>query len=207
MHAMAADPWPRPDAPRAPASAATFVAVAATADTLQRLRSGGHVLYLRHGTTDNTVADRMPAVDLDDCSTQRPLNGAGKKLMEKVGNNIRKARIPIGEFSVSPLCRARQSAAAAFPELSPEVDANLMYVANLTEEKKAPILRRTRQLLALPVAGGGNRLVLAHAPNLMELMGYFPEEGTLVIFRPQGERQGFEYIASITPAAWAGLLK
>ena len=42
-----------------------------------------------------------------------------------------------------------------------------------------------------------NRLLLAHASNLMDLMGYFPKEGTLVVFRPLGDPAGFEYIASI----------
>ena len=52
-----------------------------------------------------------------------------------------------------------------------------------------------------------DRLVLAHAPNLMDLMGYFPKEGTLVVFRPLGEAAGFEYIASIPAAQWGELLR
>jgi len=190
----------------APAAAAKFAEVAATTDTLRLLRTGGYTLYLRHGNTDNTIPDRVPAVYLNDCSTQRPLTEAGRQLMVKVGDAIRKTRIPIGEFKVSPMCRARESAAAAFPKLSPVVDKNLMYVANFTDSEKAPIIANTRRLLSMPVIGGSNRLVLAHAPNLMELMGYFPKEGTLVIFRPRGEKDGFDYIASISPALWGDLL-
>jgi len=189
----------------APAAAAKFIEVAATVDTLRQLRTGGYTLYLRHGNTDNTVPDRVPAVDLNDCSTQRPMTEAGRQLMVKVGDAIRKTRIPIGEFKVSPLCRARESAAAAFPKLSPEVDMNLMYVANFTDGDKAPIIANTRRLLSTTVPSGSNRLILAHAPNLMELIGYFPKEGTLVIFRPRGEKEGFDYIASISPALWGNL--
>ena len=149
----------------------------------------------------------MPAVDLNDCRTQRPLTKAGRQLMAKVGASMRKARISIGEFRVSPMCRARESAAAAFPKLSPVVDNKLMYVANFTDVEKAPIIANTRTLLSTPVPSGSNRLVLAHAPNLMDLMGYFPKEGTLVVLRPKGEQTGFDYVASISPAAWAGLLK
>jgi len=191
----------------APAAAAKFAEVPATTDILHLLRSGGYTLYLRHGNTDNAVPDRVPAVDLNDCNTQRPLTEAGRQLMVKVGNAIRKARIPIGEIKVSPMCRARESAAAAFPKLSPVGDKNLMYVANFTDSEKASIIANTRWLLSTPVTGSSNRLVLAHAPNLMDLMGYFPREGTSVILRPKGERDGFEYVASITPAAWIGLLK
>ncbi len=190
-----------------PATATKFVEVAATADTLKLLRNGGYALYLRHGPTNNAIADRVPTVDLNDCSTQRPLTEAGRQLMAEVGQFMRKARIPIGEFKISPMCRARQSATAAFPKLAPEVDNKLMYVANFTDVEKAPIIANTRRLLSTPVPQGNNRLILAHAPNLMDLIGYFPKEGTLVILRPKGEPGGFDYVASIAPAAWIGLLK
>lgn len=189
-----------------PAPAAKFVEVPATADTLRQLRTGGYSLYLRHGTTNNAIPDRVPAVDLNDCSTQRPLTEDGRQLMAKVGEFMRKARIPIGEFNVSPLCRARQSATAAFPKLSPVVDNNLMYVANFTDVEKAPIIANTRKLLSTPVSSGSNRLVLGHAPNLMDLMGYFPKEGTLVIFHPRDEKEGFDYIASVPSSRWDDLL-
>lgn len=184
-----------------------FVEIPATLSIIRKLREGGYTLYLRHGTTDNTIADRVPSVDLNDCSTQRPLTEAGRQLMVKVGESMRKAGIPIGEFKVSPMCRARQSAAAAFPNIHPLTDNKLMYVANFTDTEKAPIIANTRKLLSTPVPSGSNRLVLAHAPNLTDLIGYFPKEGTLVIFRPRGEKEGFDYIASVAPTSWDGLLR
>ena len=192
---------------QAPKASAKFVEKAATAVTLRLLRKGGYVLYLRHGPTNNAVADRVPKVDLHDCSTQRPLTEAGRQLMVQVGAAMRQAGIAVGEFKVSPLCRARESAAAAFPQRAAEVDPLLMYVANFTAEEKAPIVANTYRLLATPVPPGTNRLVLAHAPNLMELIGYFPKEGTLVILQPKGEAAGFDYVASVLPNAWSGLLK
>ncbi|KAB2925212.1 MAG: histidine phosphatase family protein [Dechloromonas sp.] len=194
--ATAAEPA-KPVAPK-------FDEVLATVDTLRQLRGGGFTLYLRHGNTDNSRPDRVPAVDLDDCSTQRPLNEEGKAVAARVGEAIRRARIPFSEMHVSPLCRVRDTVAAAFPKVPHKVDKLLMYVANLTDDQKAPIIARTRQLLSAPVTAGSNRLVVAHAPNLMELIGYFPKEGTLVVFRPR--ESSFEYVASIPPAHWAGLL-
>lgn len=194
---------PKPARP----AVAQFVEIPASADTLRQLRAGGFALYLRHGPTNNAIADRVPKVDLNDCRTQRPLSEAGRGYMAEVGNAMRQADIPIGEFKVSPMCRARDSAAAAFPDLVPEVDAQLMYVANLTAAEKTPIIANTRRLLSAPVPAGTNRLVLAHAPNLMELLGYFPQEGTLVILRPRGEAVGFDYVGSVRASAWRGLLK
>lgn len=187
-----------------PAAAPRFDEVLATAETLRNLRAGGYALYLRHGNTDNSRPDRVPTVDLDDCSTQRPLNEEGRAVAARVGNAIRQARIPLGDMHISPLCRVKDTVAAAFPKAHHQVDNKLMYVANLTDEQKAPIIAHTRQLLSAPVVAGSNRLVVAHAPNLMELLGYFPKEATLVIFRPTGT--AFEYVASIPPAHWAKLL-
>jgi len=188
---------------------ATFVEKMATPALLNDLRKGGYVLYLRHGTTDNSRPDRAPSVDLNDCNTQRVLNDEGRKLAATVGQNIAKAHIPVGEIYHSPLCRARESAELAFPamkgKLQPEL--NLAYTANLTAEEKKPVLVATRKLVSAPVAAGTNRVLVAHAPNMADLMGYFVKpEGTMVVLRPLGNDK-FEYLASIPPNLWATLLK
>ena len=189
-----------------PPAAARFVEHTASAETIRQLRAGGFALYLRHGYTDNTRADRVPSVDLNDCSTQRPLTEEGRQVAARVGEALRRAKIPIGDIHVSPLCRVRESTLAAFPWQIHVVDRDLMYTANLTAGQKAPIIARTRKLLSSPVAGGRNRLLVAHGPNLMDLIGYFPKEATLVVFRPKGEGR-FDYVASIPPGLWPELLR
>lgn len=186
--------------------AAKFTEIIATPDLIAQLRGGGFVLYLRHGNTDNSRPDRIPSVDLDDCSTQRPLNEAGRVVATTVGESIRSAGIPVSDITLSPLCRVQETASLAFPGATFATDNNLMYTANLTDAQKAPIIANTRRLLAAPVNPGTNRLVIAHAPNIMDLIGYFPKEGTLVIFRPGGPA-GFEYVASIPAGAWPALLR
>lgn len=186
--------------------AAGFVEIQATRDTIRQLRKGGYVLYFRHGSTDNTRADRVPAVDLNDCATQRPLTEAGRQKSAQVGQAMRKAEIPIGDVLSSPLCRTRDSTLALLGKGSPfAIDNNLIYTANLTTGEKAPIIANTRRLLSAPVPEGSNRLLVAHGPNLMDLLGYFPKEATVVVFRPKGEA-GFEYVASILPDSWSALI-
>lgn len=185
-------------------AAPAFIEQQVSPALLKQLRSGGYVLYMRHGNTDTSRPDRVPSVDLNDCSTQRPLTEEGRQVAADVGEAIRKARIPVGETFSSPLCRAKESAMAAFGEKY-TVDNLLMYTANMTTDEKQPVVARTRALLSAPVAAGSNRVLVAHAPNLMDLMGYFPKpEGTLVIFRPLGD--GFEYLGSIAPQQWKELL-
>lgn len=183
-----------------------FVEKLADKTLLNQVRQGGFVLYMRHGNTDNSKPDRAPQVDLNDCATQRPLNEEGRRVTASVGKAIRQAKLPLGEIIVSPMCRAKESAHSAFgPNFV--VNNNLMYTANLTSEQKKPILETTRKLLSEPVPAGVNRLVLAHAPNMADLIGFFVKpEGTVVVIQPRGNGQ-FEYVASIHPGMWPELLR
>lgn len=183
---------------------AEFVEQLAGRQLLPLLRQGGYVLYMRHGYTDNSKPDQIP-VDLHNCATQRPLTSAGRQLSGRIGRYLRQARIPVGEVIASPMCRARESAEAAFPGRV-RIDEQLMYTANLTLAEKQPILAATRRLLSTPVPGHSNRVVVAHAPNLFDLIGYFMEqEGTVVVIQPLANNQ-FRYIASIPPGLWPELL-
>ncbi|MCG2585062.1 histidine phosphatase family protein [Massilia sp. TS11] len=175
-------------------------------ELLQQLRAGGLVLYLRHGLTDNSRADRTPRVDLNDCGTQRVLNAAGRQMAAEIGAALRSARVPVGEIIAGPLCRTRDTANLAFPGAAVRVEPLLMYTANLTAAEKQPILRATRALLTQPVAPGTNRVLVAHGPNMMDLTGYFPTEGTLVVFQPDGGA-ALRYLGSVPPTLWPQLLR
>jgi len=182
-----------------------FVEIIATQQMIGKLQKGGYVLYMRHGNTDNSRPDRTPKVDLNDCNTQRILNQKGILVTTEVGNNVRQANIPVGEVFASPMCRAKNSAQYAFGRFT--LDKNLMYTGNMTSAEKKPVIANTRRLVSTPVTPENtNRILVAHAPNMMDLMGYFPVEATLVIFKPKGNNQ-FEYIGSIRPQDWNRLLK
>jgi len=183
-----------------------FVEKPITKELLQEIRKGGYVLYLRHGTTDNSRPDRVPSVDLDDCSTQRPLSEAGRALMKQVGRSIRETRIPLSRVLVSPMCRTLESAQLAIGDKF-EVVEPLMYSANMTSTEKKPRIQALKLLMQEPVPKGGNTLFVAHAPNMADLIGFFIRpEGNLLVFR-QGGPAGFEYLASIHPKDWATLPK
>ena len=187
-----------------------FVEVLATKDLLASVRKGGYVLYIRHGITDNTRPDRVPSVDLNDCATQRMLSDEGRALMSRVGKSIRAAKIPVGELQVSPMCRTKESATLAFGDRFNEksnLNESLMYSANMTTDEKRPRLEALKKIIGAPVPAGSNRVLLAHAPNLADLIGFFVKpEGTVVVMRPTANG-GYEYVASIHPTMWPALLK
>lgn len=175
---------------------------------LVKMRAGGFVLYMRHATSDSSRPDRAPTVDLANCNTQRPLSDEGRKQAAALGQNLLRARIPVGEVLHSPYCRTRETAQLMFagqPQLLRQ-EPLLAYSANLPSEEKKPLLAAVRNFLSTPVAPGTNRVIIAHAPNLADLMGYFVKpEGTLAVFRPMGASQ-FEYLGSIPPPLWSSLL-
>ncbi|WP_052063615.1 histidine phosphatase family protein [Nitrincola sp. A-D6] len=182
-----------------------FVPSPATPEQLKQIQKGGYVLFVRHGPTDSSYPDRVP-IDLNDCTTQRPLTDAGRALMAQVGEYIRQADIPIGEIYSSPLCRAKETADLLFAQTNYEVDDELMYVAALTDTEKQPIIARTQFLLSSAVPPGHNRVLVAHGPNMVEVMEYFPVEGSLVIIEADEVQKQFTYIASIEPDHWPRLL-
>ena len=91
----------------APPAPPAFVEKPMAIDLLGQIRKGGFILYMRHGNTDNSRPDRVPGVDLNDCSTQRLLSDEGRATMKQVGSALRAAKLPIGEILVSPMCRTK----------------------------------------------------------------------------------------------------
>ncbi|CAM5341987.1 histidine phosphatase family protein [Thauera mechernichensis] len=191
-----------------PPARSSFEVVPASPAHIEALRGGGFVIYMRHGATDARFPDRIP-VQIDDCASQRPLSDAGRAALDRIGTNFARLGVPYSKVISSPFCRARESASRVF-QAPVEVDPRLMYTATMSEAEKAPAVARTREWLSTPVdVSGDNRVVVAHGPNIAEIMDYLPREATMVIFRPLGAADGgaFEYVASIEPGHWVGLLQ
>ncbi len=181
-----------------------FTELPGTRALISQLRAGGFVLFMRHGSTDSSKPDQFPLTDLNDCSKQRPLIEEGRQVARFLGETLRRGRIPVDEVYAGPLCRTKETALAAFGNF--KVNQKLMTTTNLTTEEKGPYLDELKRLLSSPVAKG-NRVLVTHAPNLADLIGYFPgPEGVIVVFQPMDNGR-FNYLATIPPAAWAKLIK
>ncbi|MCC5796594.1 MAG: histidine phosphatase family protein [Methylophaga sp.] len=181
-----------------------FTIIQADHSTLNKIYQGGLVLYFRHGRTETTIPDDFP-VNYQDCSTQRPLSEAGLQELKVIAKHIALLNhLQAREIIVSPFCRARDTADLLFPTHPKSIDILQMYTAMLTKGEKAPIIKRTRELMSKPVAQGENRVIIAHGPNLAEVMGYFPDEADMVIIRPLGD--GYEYLATVSADDWDRLL-
>jgi phosphohistidine phosphatase SixA len=153
------------------------------------LRSGGYVLYFRHGPTDHRQSD--VTTDYDDCSKQRNLTEAGRDLERRVGEAIRTLSVPIGAVFADPFCRTRQTAQLLFGGYS--VDRALM--------PGAPNLSTNlRRALAMVPPGRVNTVFVLHHNELVAINGPSLDEGEAAVFKPDGSL--FELIAQIRPDDW-----
>lgn len=187
------------------ANSEIFEVKQATPQLILELQQGGFVVYIRHGKTDITRRDYYP-VDLSDCSKQRPLTDEGREELRFLSEILKKLQIPLGNIYTSPMCRAVESTEILFGN-NYIVEKYLMYTAQLTSDEKKPILEKTLELLSKPLSSENkNRIIVAHAPNLADLMNYFPEiEASVIIFQPLGNNQ-YNYLATILPDEWNYLL-
>jgi phosphohistidine phosphatase SixA len=173
----------------------------ATAETVQALKRGGFVLYMRHGPSDTSKPDRVPNVDFNDCATQRPLASEGRIQAAHIGKAMRGLGIPIGEVRASPYCRTKETAELAFGSHF-TVEPSLASTSNLTDAEKAPLLQGLRGWLAKPVPAGTNRVLVSHNSPLMDAVGIYPRsEGMILVFRPDGNG-GSAHIATIAADDW-----
>jgi phosphohistidine phosphatase SixA len=159
----------------------------------QRLRSGGHVVLMRHAITTPGVGD--PAgFRLDDCATQRNLTDAGRDDARRVGAAFRSRGIPVGRVLSSPWCRCLETSRLAFG--SAEAWAPL---SNLFDNRA----REAEQMRALrEIAGrrpsGGNLLLVTHGSVVQPLTGIQPAPAELVILTPD-EAGRFKIAGRLTP--------
>jgi len=91
---------------------------AVDARLLEKLRSGGYVLYLRHTSTDFSRNDaRMKSYE--DCDNQRNLTDKGRDEARAIASHLKRLKVPVGAVLASPFCRTMETARLAFGSARP----------------------------------------------------------------------------------------
>lgn len=71
------------------------------------------MLYIRHAATDFSQNDAQMK-SFEDCASQRNLTDAGRAEARRIGESVRKLRIPVGRVLASPFCRTVETAMLVF---------------------------------------------------------------------------------------------
>ena len=83
----------------------------------EALRAPGSVVVLRHSYAPGSFDP--PDARLDDCSTQRNLDEAGRAQARRIGEAFRRHGITVGRVLSSPRCRCLDTARLAFGKVEP----------------------------------------------------------------------------------------
>jgi broad specificity phosphatase PhoE len=157
------------------------------------LRAGGHVILIRHTSTEPGTGD-PPGFRLDDCPTQRNLSAGGRDEAMRLGETIRRRGIPIGDVLTSQWCRCLETARLAFgkAEAWPALNSNFNEGGRAAPEKNREAMAR----MAV-VPRSGNLVLVTHQFNIRDLTGEYTSPGEMVVVAPLGEGR-FRVLGKLT---------
>jgi phosphohistidine phosphatase SixA len=157
------------------------------------LAGGGHVALMRHAEAPGTgdPADFR----LEDCSTQRNLDEAGRDQARRTGEAFREHRVTVGRVLSSQWCRCLETAELlALGDVEPFPPLNSFFGDRAREPAQTEAVRA---LLADTGPEGPILVVVTHQVNITALTGIFPRSGEIVVLRLGGPHI-FETIGAIS---------
>ncbi len=141
------------------------------------LRQGGIVLF-RHA---NAPGGGDPTgMRLDDCTTQRNLDEAGRAQSRRIGEAFRSRAIEVGAVLTSQWCRARDTAELAFPGRKRDETA---FNSFFGDASKAPAQTADARRILVDWRGPGALVVATHQVNIAALTGISPASGEGVVVK------------------------
>jgi hypothetical protein len=169
---------------------------------LDLLRSGGYILYARHG--EATVGFDQPDLSFQDCSTQRNLSFYGQRQAVRYGELLRSLQIPVSYPVISsPFCRAVETAQLAFGQENVQTDPFFVHVYRLSGDlpsyEQSLILNALASRLEIVPPPGTNTVIIAHSFPAGIGLGQITDMGTVIV-RPLGTGNGYEIIGKLSLA-------
>ena len=168
------------------------------------LKRGGYVIYVRHGRTRYEQAERerdnrkSGVFDLAKCETQRQLSDFGRTELKFIGDQFRRAQLPLDRTYTSRYCRAIESAAYFVDNAEPTQKLSNEAEVGLNPENKP----RTLAFFAEKPAPGRNHFMMAHGGIFWEATGFVIQEAHTVVLDPDNLKT---LVARIAPNDWAAI--
>ena len=169
------------------------------------LKRGGYVIYVRHGRTRYEQAElerenrKSGAFDLAKCETQRQLSDFGRTELKFIGDQFRRAALPLDRAYTSRYCRAIESAAYFVDWAVPTQKLSNEAEVGLNPENKP----RTLAFFAEKPAAGKNHFMMAHGGLFWEATGFVIQEAHTVVLDPTNLKT---LVARIAPNDWPAIV-
>jgi phosphohistidine phosphatase SixA len=169
------------------------------------LKRGGYVIYVRHGRTRYEQAEferenrKRGVFDLAKCETQRQLSDFGRTELKFVGDQFRRAQIPLDRTYTSRYCRAIESAAFFVDQAEPTQSLSNEGEVGLDPQNKP----RTLAFFAEKPSPGKNHFMMAHGGIFWEATGFVIQEAHTVVLDPNDLTK---LVARIAPNDWPAIV-
>ena len=144
---------------------------------IAELQKGGKLIFIRHayapggGDPDN--------FDINDCSTQRNLNGLGRKQAMNIGNYFKDNQIPIDKVISSEWCRCKETANIAFGKYQIKQFLNSFFSEKFSHNRTKQIKDLKRYIKNWK--SDKNLVLVTHYVVISEALNYAPSSGEIVI--------------------------
>lgn len=152
--------------------------IAGAADSVwDALREPGSVVVVRHSYAPGTFDP--PDARLDDCSTQRNLDDAGRAQARRIGEAFRQHGIAVGTVLSSPRCRCMDTARLAFGQAQAW---HVLQGALRDTERRQRQLGEIRKAIA-EHRSGPPLVLVTHGTVVSDLTALDVRMGTFVVLR------------------------
>jgi phosphohistidine phosphatase SixA len=143
----------------------------------------GSIVLFRHANAPG--AGDPPGFQLDDCSTQRNLDDAGRAQARALGESFRSRGVAVGEVRTSQWCRTRETAQLAFPGRPAD---ELLFNSFFAQSEREPAQTAGARKLLLNWRGPGVLVVVTHQVNITAITGITPASGEGVVLKRTGSK-------------------
>jgi phosphohistidine phosphatase SixA len=177
--------------------APTFALAQGTSDAaLGALKTGGHILIMRHAQTVPGVGD-PEGFKLGDCKTQRNLSEAGRAQAKALAETLKKSgNIKFDSVYSSAWCRCLETGKLAFG-----VEPKLLPALNSTFNDRSQQPSRTAELrnFIRNIKSAGNIALVTHQVVISALTNEFTGMGDVLVLKPDAnDAAGFKLIGKLT---------
>ena len=138
--------------------------------------------------------------DLAKCETQRQLSDFGRTELKFIGDQFRRARLPLDRTYTSRYCRAIESAAFFVESATPTEKLSNEAEVGLNPANKP----RTRAFFAEKPVAGKNHFMMAHGGIFWEATGFVIQEAHAVLMDPANLNV---LVARIAPNDWPAIVQ
>jgi phosphohistidine phosphatase SixA len=165
--------------------------VADERDAWAALVNGSHVALVRHGSAPPGYGD-PPGFKIDDCATQRNMDGRGRAQARAVGEAFRQHGVPVDKILSSPWCRCLET--ARLMALGP-VESVMVVASSERSPERLVVLKE----MVTAWRGPGTLVLVTHAFTVRAVVGIMPEQAETVVVRPRlGDQAGMDLVGRIS---------